>query len=141
MYESAPRSPPSNRPVAREKEAQLLGKLLAVALVAATATALAAGRAGSALPKLQGTVGPDFSIHVRQGGRPLRRLPAGVYVIAVADRSPIHDFHLRGPGVNKVITTVAFVGTKTIKMKLAPGRYSYVCDPHHTLMHGSFTVR
>lgn len=117
------------------------GKLLAVALLAATATALATGRAGSALPKLQGTVGPDFSIHLKQNGRPLKTLRAGVYVIAVADRSPIHDFHLRGPGVNKVISGVAFVGTKTIKVRLKPGRYSYVCDPHHLLMHGSFTVR
>jgi plastocyanin len=43
--------------------------------------------------------------------------------------------------VNKVITTVAFIGTKTIKVKLRPGRYSYVCDPHHLLMHGSFSFK
>jgi len=75
----------------------LPGRLIAVALVAAAATALAAGQAGSAPPKLQGTVGPDFSIHLKQNGRPLKTLRAGVYVIVVADRSPIHDFHLRGP--------------------------------------------
>jgi hypothetical protein len=47
---------------------------------------------------------------------------------------------LRGPGLNKVITSVAFVGRKTIKVKLRPGRYTYVCDPDHTIMHGSFVV-
>jgi hypothetical protein len=116
-------------------------ELIAVALVAATAGAVAVGRAGSALPRLQGTVGPDFSIHLKQGGRPVKKLRTGVYVVRVADRSPIHDFHLKGPGVNKVITSVAFVGTKTVKVRLKPGLYTYVCDPHHVLMHGSFRVR
>ena len=115
-------------------------KSVAVALVVAL-TALFAGGAGATLPKLQGMVGPDFSIHLKRAGRPVKALRAGAYLITVADRSPVHDFHLRGPGVNKVITTVAFVGRRTIRVKLRPGRYSYVCDPHHTLMHGSFTVR
>lgn len=119
------------------------GKLIAVALIAATATAaaVAAGRAGSAPPRLQGTVGPGFWIHLKHDGRPVKTLRAGTYMITVSDRSPIHDFHLKGPGVNKVITTVAFIGTKTIKVQLRPGRYTYVCDPHHLLMHGSFKVR
>jgi hypothetical protein len=118
----------------------LTPKLITFALVAAAAMALAAPWAQAALPKLQGTVGPDFSIHLKQGSRSLKSLRAGTYLLTVADRSPIHDFHLRGPGVNKVITSVAFVGKKSIKVKLRPGRYSYVCDPHHTIMHGSFTV-
>ena len=118
----------------------MTAKLVAFALVAAAATGLAAPWAEAALPKLQGTVGPDFSIHLKQGGRPVKSLRAGTYLLTIADRSPIHNFHLRGPGVNKVITSVAFVGKKTIKVKLRLGRYSYVCDPHHTIMHGSFTV-
>jgi hypothetical protein len=89
---------------------------------------------------LHGSVGPGFWIHLQHGGRPVKTLCSGTYLITVADRSAIHDFHLRGPGVDKVITSVAFVGRKTITVKLRPGRYSYVCDPHHTLMHGSFTV-
>ena len=110
------------------------------ALITALAPALLAAPAGAALPKLQGTVGPDFSIHLKEGGRTVKRLPSGAYLLPVADRSSVHDFHLRGPGVNKVITGVAFVGRKTISVTLRPGRYSYVCDPHHTIMHGSFTV-
>jgi hypothetical protein len=115
-------------------------KLKAALVLGALAAALAAAPAGSALPKLQGTVGPDFSIHLKQAGRPVNMLRAGSYLLTVADRSPIHDFHLRGPGVNRVVTSVAFVGRKTIRLKLRPGRYSYVCDPHHTIMQGSFTV-
>jgi hypothetical protein len=124
-----------------KKGAQLPRGLIPVALAAATVIPVAAGRPESALPKLQGTVGPDFSIHLKHGRRPVKTLRAGPYLIMVADRSPIHDFHLRGPGVNKVITSVAFVGTKTIKVQLEPGLYTYVCDPHHLLMHGSFRVR
>jgi hypothetical protein len=118
----------------------LTTKLITLALILAAAAVFAAARAGGAMPRLQGTVGPDFSIHLKQGGRLVKTLRAGSYLLTVADRSPIHDFHLKGPGVNKVITSVAFMGKKTIKVKMRPGRYSYVCDPHHTIMHGSFTV-
>ena len=53
----------------------------------------------------------------------------------------IHNFHLRGPGgVNKQITAIGFVGTKTVVVKLVRGTYKYVCDPHFTSMHGSFRV-
>jgi hypothetical protein len=119
----------------------LARKLVVVALVAATATTVHAAPGASAVPRLRGTVGPGFSIHLKQSGRPMKTLRAGAYLIMVADRSPIHDFHLRGPGVNKVITSVAFVGTKTIKVELKPGLYTYGCDPHHVLMHRSFRVR
>jgi hypothetical protein len=105
-------------------------------------TAVTVGCGGSAAtPQLLGTVRPGFSIDLRQGGRPVQTLSAGVYLITVGDRSAIHDFHLRGPGVNKVITSVAFVGTKTIKVRLIGGLYSFRCDPDRTLMHGTFRVR
>jgi plastocyanin len=55
----------------------------------------------------------------------------------------MHNFHLKGPGVNKQITSVAFVGTKTVTVKLTKGKYTYVCDPHATIpsMKGTFTVK
>ena len=34
-----------------------------------------------------------------------------------------------GPGVNKMITTTPFKGTKTVTVKLKKGTYRYVCDP------------
>jgi len=58
----------------------------------------------------------------------------------VTDKSPIHNFHLTGPGVNKEITSVSFQGTKTVTVTLKKGTYKYVCDPHASAMKGSFKV-
>ncbi|HEY8773535.1 MAG TPA: plastocyanin/azurin family copper-binding protein [Gaiellaceae bacterium] len=97
--------------------------------------------AGAALPKLTGTVGPGFTISLKRFNKPLVSLKAGTYSITVSDKSNIHNFRLRGPGgVNKEITAVGFVGTKTVTVKLVKGIYRYVCDPHATTMKGSFKV-
>ena len=59
----------------------------------------------------------------------------------VQDKGTIHDFHLIGPGVNKVVTSVPFTGTKTVMVKLKKGKYIYQCDPHAASgMKGSFKV-
>jgi plastocyanin len=90
---------------------------------------------------LLGTVGPGFDITLKNSsGTPLIRLHHGTYTLVVRDRSGIHDFHLIGPGVNRVITSVGFVGAKTVRVTLRPGRYRYICDPHAFVMHGSFRV-
>src|SRR5438552_1192272 len=89
--------------------------------------------------KVYGTVGPGFtiSLHSTLTGKTLvKTLKAGTYSFVVKDKSPIHDFHLKGPGVNKVITDVDFTGTKTVTVTLKKGRYTYMCDPHSTTMHG-----
>jgi plastocyanin len=110
-------------------------------VVAAAGSALAvAGSAGAALPKLVGTVGPGFTITLKQSGKAVKTLKAGAYSITVSDRSSIHNFHLRGPGVNKAITQVGFMGTKTVVVSLKKGKYTFVCDPHASIMKGSFTV-
>jgi plastocyanin len=110
-------------------------------LVAALVAALGVvAPASAALPKLVGTVGPGFTITLKKGGVKVTKLKPGKYTLVVRDKSAIHDFHLKGPGVNKVITAVTFVGTKTITVTLKAGRYSFVCDPHLTIMHGSFRV-
>ena len=59
----------------------------------------------------------------------------------MSDKAKIHDFHLIGPGVNKVITTTGFKGTKTVTVTLKKGKYTYVCDPHASSMHHTFTVK
>ena len=111
--------------------------LVAAAMLAALAMTASAG---AAPPKLVGTDGPGFTITLKRLGKPVRTVKAGTYSITVADKSSIHNFHLTGPGVNKVITTVAFVGTKTVVVKLRKGVYRYICDPHRTIMKGSFRV-
>src|SRR5438045_4774201 len=111
--------------------------VVAAALAALTVTAAAQG---AAPPKLVGTVGPGFTITLKRFNKPLKTLPHGTYSITVSDKSNIHNFHLTGPGVNKMITAVGFVGTKTVVVTLKKGVYKFVCDPHFTSMHGSFRV-
>jgi plastocyanin len=113
--------------------------LLAAGLVTALALAAPLG-ATSSVTKLTGTVGPGFTITLKKGTAKVRTVKAGTYKITVSDKSNIHNFHLRGPGVNKVITGTPFKGTKTVTVKLKKGTYRYVCDPHATIMRGSFKV-
>lgn len=86
------------------------------------------------------TVGPGFTISLRtRSGRRVTRVRRGRYRIVVRDRSSMHNFHLRGPRINKK-TSVAFRGTRTWTVTLRAGRYRYVCDPHAARMRGSFRV-
>jgi len=97
------------------------------------------GGGGSSGGKLVGTVGPGAVISLTKGGRKLTRAKAGPYTVMVRDRSAFHDFHLKGPGVDKK-TGVAYTGTKTWQVKLRSGLYRFFCDPHRSRMHGSFRV-
>ena len=115
---------------------------LAFALLAA-AGALAFAVPGGARPaqnQLTGTVGPSFTIVLRDdAGKVVTHLDPGTYEITIDDRSAEHNFHLSGPGVS-TSTEVEFVGTVVWTVKLENGTYRYQCDPHATLMKGSFTV-
>ena len=113
--------------------------LLTAGLVGALALAAPIG-ATSSVTKLTGTVGPGFTITLKKGTAKVKTLKAGSYKITVSDKSNIHNFHLKGPGVNKIITATPFKGTKTVTVKLKKGTYKYVCDPHASFMHGSFKV-
>ena len=110
--------------------------------VAAAGLALTTTAPAATAPKtLQGTVGPGFTIKLTLDGKKVAKLKKGVrYRFQIRDRSPIHDFHLMGPGVNRVLTGVDFTGTKSVVLKLRKGTYRFVCDPHASLMHGSFRV-
>lgn len=96
----------------------------------------------SGTAKLLGTTGPGFSIRLRDAqARPVTSLRPGRYTFVVADKAAIHDFHLRGPGVNQVITSVPFVGQGTLTATLSKGTYAFFCDPHAASgMRGSFRV-
>jgi plastocyanin len=115
--------------------------MIRIAALLATAVALVAvAVAQAATPVLTGEVGPGFKIEVKQGGKDVKTLKAGTYKLVVEDKASIHDFHLVGPGLNKVVTSVSFTGEKTVTVKLTKGTYKYMCDPHATTMHGSFKV-
>ena len=110
-----------------------------IVLLAVLCAAIAVPAALANTPTLTGTVGPGFTITLKQGSKSLKTLKAGTYVFKVSDKSNIHNFHLTGPGVNKS-TSIGGTGTKSWTIKLKKGTYKYVCDPHKTIMHGSFTV-
>jgi plastocyanin len=113
-------------------------------LLGATAVAaLAATGSGSAASAktVKGTVGPGFTITLTMQGKNVTKLKAGVaYRFAISDRSSIHDFHLSGPGLNRVLSSVEDTGTKSFVFRLKKGSYRFVCDPHSGIMHGSFRV-
>ncbi len=112
--------------------------------VAASGLALALTATAPAAPSaqtLQGTVGPGFTISLTLSGKKVTKLKKGVrYRFVIRDRSSIHDFHLTGPRLNRVLTTVDFRGTKSVVLTLKKGSYRFFCDPHSSLMHGSFRV-
>ena len=110
-----------------------------LALAALAAASLVAAPASQAATILVGTDGPGFTITLKSAGKVVKKLKAGTYVVRVSDKSKIHNFHLKGPGVNK-LTSVSGTGTKTWTVTLKPGKYTYVCDPHASSMKGSFTV-
>lgn len=115
-------------------------KLRRMIPLAAIAALAAAATTNAATPRLVGEVGPGFSIDVTKGGKDVKLLKAGTYLIKVEDKGSIHDFHLIGPGVNKS-TGIAFTGVQTWKVKLKPGKYTYQCDPHASAgMKGTFKV-
>ena len=104
------------------------GGLLAVPVTAQAAT-----------KKLTAVVGPDFTITLKMGTKKVTTLKAGKYTITVRDRSSVHNFHLKGRGVNKD-SGVKAVGRKRWTVTLKRGKYVYVCDPHKETMRGTVRV-
>jgi plastocyanin len=115
--------------------------LAAVALLAAVvAIAGARAHADAQATKLVGLVDDSATISLKnEGGTAVTSLSPGTYDIEVTDSSTFHNFHLTGPGVNRM-TSVAGTTTEIWTVALTEGTYGYVCDPHSNVMNGSFTV-
>ena len=114
---------------------------LAAALAVAALASAAMGSAASAAKVVNGNVGPGFTIGLTMNGKKVSKLKADTpYRFVINDRSAAHDFHLKGPGLDRVLTGVGFTGTKSVTLKLKKGAYSFVCDPHAGSMRGSFRV-
>jgi hypothetical protein len=110
-------------------------------LVAFAALTLALGLgAGAQGTILTGTVGPGFTIRLVDGsGNAVRNLAPGAYTIKVEDKSPEHNFHLTGPGVNQA-TDIEETGSFAWNVTFQDGgRYHFQCDPHAATMNGDFT--
>jgi plastocyanin len=113
---------------------------ISLALAAAVmAVSVAVASASTTATKLVGTDGPGFTITLTKAGAKVKSLKAGKYTILIRDKSNIHNFHLKGPGLNK-LTSVGFVGNKTWTVTLKKGTYKFDCDPHASIMKGSFKV-
>jgi plastocyanin len=111
--------------------------LAAVALVAVAGVNAATSKESF---DLKGEVYPNYKIEfVNRADAKVKTVKAGTKRIKIEDKSSIHNFHLKGPGVNKS-TSVGFVGERIWTVKLKPGKYSYWCDPHSSVMRGSFKV-
>ena len=109
--------------------------LVAVSIVtAATATTMV-------VPKLRGTIGPGFTISLKNAqGKKVATVKHGKYTFIVGDKSSIHNFTLNGPGTkNRMITGTSFVGTKTVTLTLKKGKYTFYCTVHPTIT-GTFKV-
>jgi plastocyanin len=112
-------------------------RLAALVAVLGTAAALvsvgvAATMTATSLPKLHGTIGPGFTISLKDArGKAVKTLKHGKYRLTVQDKSNIHNFTLNGPGIkNKMISGTGFVGPKTVTVTLKAGKYRYYCTVH-----------
>ena len=119
--------------------------LAAAALAVAVAVTVPAS---AATPKLIGTVGPGFTITLKLNGKLLKEsstVKAGSYLLVVTDKASSHNFvfeKAKGGTFEKTVTSVPFKGTKTLKVRLTPGKYEFYCRPHEKSgMKGEFTVR
>lgn len=119
----------------------MIRRTVVVTLVAIGLVALLAGTSAGAPVQVVGVVGPGETIGLTSKGRKVSRLGAGSYRFVIRDRSEEHDFRLVGPGMNRVLTGVGFVGTKAVVLRLKKGSYRFFCAPHSDDMRGGFAVR
>ena len=118
----------------------------AVAVLAVTAAVLGVPTVAGAMthPKLIGTVGKNnaYKIDLTSKGKVAKTLNPGTYTLVIHDGSSMHNYELDGPhGKSWTFTSVSFVGTKTITLKLTAGKYKAYCAPHESVMFQHFTVR
>ncbi len=117
-------------------------RILLVSVLALLALAVAGAVQAStqSTGKLAANVGPGFTISFTQNGKAVKSLKAGTYSITVHDKSPMHNFHLFGHGINKK-TAISTTSSAVWKIKfVAKGTYKFHCDAHPTSLFGSFKV-
>jgi plastocyanin len=87
--------------------------------------------------KLSGKV-TSKAISLKKGGTRVKSVAQGKFKVTVSDTSKTQNFHLRGPGVNK-LTGIKARSTATWTLRLKQGKYTYRSDKSRKLR-GSFTV-
>jgi hypothetical protein len=117
-------------------------RTLLIGAIGAAAISLPGGASGEPAPSFFAVVGPDtgFAISFRNpDGTGVSHVDPGTYVISVDDQATVHNFHLRGPGVD-MRTDIETTGMTQWTVTFTDGTYNYLCDAHPTNMKGSFTV-
>jgi plastocyanin len=116
---------------------RIVPAVCAAALAAGVSAAVAAAHA---TPTLHAFDADPLKIGLTLHGKTVKTLKSGTYAIVVEDTASDHDFHLKGPGLDKK-TSVGAKQTVTWRVTLKKGTYTYVCDPHASIMKGKFEVR
>jgi plastocyanin len=110
---------------------------IVVILAAALLLAATASSKTQAVPTLVGTTGPGFTITLTSKGKAVKSLHAGTYKFVIHDKAAIHNFVMgkeSGPGKgDHVLTSVPFVGTKTVTLKVTAGKWKFYCAPHESM--------
>jgi len=118
-------------------------RLSAIAAAAVTVFVVAGPAGAASHPKLDGVVGKNnaYKITLNFDGKVAKTLMAGTYTVVIHDDSKMHNYELDGPhGKSWTFTSVPFVGTKTMTLKLVAGAYKAYCAPHESVMFQHFTV-
>ncbi len=119
-------------------------RIALVLLAAGLAAAAFLMSAQASTPKLTGTVGPSYTITLKQGAAKVKTLKAGKYTFVITDKAAIHNFTIErekgGPKIEKVLTGTSFQGKKTVTVTLKTGSWKYYCSIHEPQMFGFFKV-
>ncbi len=119
-------------------------RIALVLLAAGLAAAAFLMSAQASTPKLTGTVGPGYTITLKQGAAKVKTLKAGKYTFVITDKAAIHNFTIErekgGPKIEKVLTGTSFQGKKTVTVTLKTGSWKYYCSIHEPQMFGFFKV-
>ena len=120
---------------------RLLALTCTLGLSAITLAATAAGAPTKDGFGLKGEVyRAGFKIEMKNSAnRKLTTTKAGTYRIKIEDEATIHNFRLRGPGVNRA-TSVPRTTETIWTVRLKRGTYTFLCDPHASNMRGTFRV-
>jgi plastocyanin len=116
--------------------------LTAAGALALAASLLVPGTSRGANPVLNGFVGTDSSFTISfkdANGNTVTQLDPGTYTVNVNDEGTIHNFHLFGPGVDQA-TNLDGTGMTTWTVTFVDGNYTFQCDAHPNIMHGTFRV-
>src|ERR1051325_9738764 len=117
-----------------------------VVIIAFGLAALSGSSRAAENPVLNAIVGTNdgFNITLNDAtGKKVDQLLPGTYTVVVDDRSRLHNFHLASNDDTTVDfrTELDFVGQMSFTVTFKnTAVYAYACEPHWTVMNGSFLV-